>query len=141
MDVNPRQESGHNNDTQPIIPRERLLFAVGQIASDLGGESLEREINRLNNETPEPYLLNPEATSLLEKIDPNASKNIMELLEIMGEDAAIIRWDKSGRRLARREERPQWRRDLGRGVLKGLQATGLSFGMVVSPDMIKELFE
>ena len=137
MERNYRQEPTLDNSyPHPLIPREYLLSAMGQIAFDIGGEQLHREVTTLN-ETSEFNLPNAEAVSLLADKDPNALESVLTLAEEMDEDA-FTRRRKKERKIDHRENRPEWLHVAGWATINAMGGFSM-FGnsMIIPPEMFK----
>jgi hypothetical protein len=115
-------ESGNqtpfNDHPYPPIPTEYISAAMKHIAVNMGGEQLHKTVITLI-ETSDPELPSASAINFLAKGHPNAVEYILTLSEEMYADS-ILRETKQGRRIARREERPEWRRALGWSILRAV---------------------
>jgi hypothetical protein len=113
------------------IPPELLLSAMGQIARDLGGESLERRVNGYN-ETSESNLPNAEAVSLLADKAPNALEFVLTHAEKMNQDA-FTRRRKRERKIDRRENMPEWLRAAGLAIINAMGGFSMHGNSMIIP--------
>ena len=133
MGKNLEFESVTDDAARSVIPTIHISNAMRVIAYDRGGEQLHKTITTLI-ETSDPEVPSVAAISYLADNHPNDLEYIFELAgEMQAED---YRW-RTSRRFARREERPQWRREFGAAALKSMNFSFFGNGMIIPPEMFK----
>jgi hypothetical protein len=117
-------------DNIPVIPTPFITEAILEEAQNIGGRRLRREAASIiltsNQDLPSDV-----AISRLEEVDPDSVGRILSRATVMHQTGDIKRQQKEHRKLARKEERPEWFRSFGHAIFIGVANSTAQGAMVM----------